>query len=886
MYWFRRLFRKQQTERQLDSELRFHLEQRAAELADAGVAPEDARRCARIEFGGMEGVKEECRESRRVHLIETLLQDVRYGVRMMRRSPGFTTVAIITLGLGIGANTAIFSVVNGVLLSPLPYPHPEQLVALDESKPNFQFGSISYPNFVDWRDQNHTFSAMAIVRGTGFGLTGAGDPEQVSGLLVSSQLFDMLGVKPVIGRTFKTGEDAIGAAPIVLIHAGLWQRKYGSSRDILGQSMTLDGKSYTIVGVIPVNFGLDQGLGKVDVYMPIGQWGNPFLKLRTAGLGIHGIGRLKPGVSVVEARADMERLTKSLTAAYPEEDKGIGASLLPLRDKIVGRVHVLLVVLLTAVGFVLLIACVNVANLLLARSTARTREFAVRIALGASKSRLVRQLLTESTLLALGGGALGLALAAWTQGVLVRTLPDALPRVKEIQLDVHVLIFTLLVSLFSGIVFGLAPALRTSRPAALAVGNRQSANRMSHRTQSAFVVVEIALSLVLLAGAGLMIRSLVRLWNTDPGFDAHNILTFGISLPPSMMKAPPPAIRAALRQLDDRIASIPGVQAVAPSWGAFPLQTDDEAVFWMQGQPKPKSPNDMNWALSYVVGNDYLKIMRTPLLRGRFFDASDDERSPHVAVVDEAFAAKFFPGQDPLGKLINLYDNSGNNGSPLVQIIGVVKHVKQWSLDKDGEELQPQMYRPFMQLPDAAITLTPSGIGMVVRSQGDPDALFDSIRRVMRRDNGEEVLYGPRSMEAMITQSLAARRYAMFLLGGFAALALMLAAIGIYGVVSYVVGRRTQEIGIRMALGARRVDVLRLVLRQSVWLIAMGVGAGLAAALALTQLMTSLVFGVSASDPLTYFCVTALLTGVALLACSVPARRAMRVDPMNALRCE
>jgi predicted permease len=889
MYWMQRLFRKKKTEDQLDSELRFHLEQRSQELADAGLAPDEACRLARIEFGGVEGIKEGCRESRRVHLVETLLQDIRYGLRMIRHSPGFTMVAVLTLALGIGANTSIFSVVNGVLLNPLPYPHPEQLVGLHESKPNFRTGSISYPNFLDWRRENRSFSAMAIIRGYGFILTGVGESEQVNGLLISSDLFDMLGVKPVIGRSLQPGEDAIGAAPVALIHAGLWQRKYGASPDVLGKSITLDGRNYTIIGVIPANVGLDRGLGRNQVYVPIGQWNNPLLQQRVAGLGIHGIGRLKPGVSVVEARADMDRLTSNLAAAYPEDDKGIGASLVPLREQVVGRVQPLLMVLLAAVGFVLLIACVNVANLLLARSTARTREFAVRIALGASKSRLVRQLLTESTLLALGGGGFGLALAAWTEGVLVRTLPDALPRAAEIRLDAHVLIFTTLVSIVSGIVFGLAPALKISRPDVLARardGGGQSASRARHRTQSAFVVVEIAMALVLLAGAGLMIRSLSRLWSVDPGFDSHNVLTFSISLPPSTAKAPLETIRSAFRKLNADIASVPGVQAVAPSWGALPLQSDDEWLFWIEGQPKPANHNDMNWALNYVVGPDYLRVMKTPLLRGRFLESRDDEHSPRVVVIDEAFAGKFFPNQDPIGKRIYLDQVGPSDSNAPVEIVGVVKHVKQWALDTDSQMLQAQMYRPFMQLPDDAMSLTPSGTGIMVRSQGDPTALFSSIRGVLRQQNAEQVAYGALSMEDTIAQTLAARRYAMLLLGGFAVLALLLAGVGIYGVVSYVVGGRTQEIGIRMALGAQRLDVLRLVIGHGARLVFLGIAVGVAAALTLTQLMASLLYGVSATDPLTFACVGILLTGVALLACSVPARRAMRVSPTVALRWE
>jgi predicted permease len=887
MYWLDRLFRKEKTEKQLDSELRFHLEQQVADYVKAGMSPEQARRRAQMEFGGLEGVKEECRESRRVQIIDTLIQDVRYGMRMMRKSPGFTIVAVLTLTLGIGANTAIFSVVSGVLLNPLPYPHPDQLVTLHESKPNFERGSVSYPNFRDWQKDNHTFSGMAIYRNYAFSLTGRGDAEQVQSQLISSDFFQLLGVTPVIGRLFAQGEDEIGAAPTVLISAGLWERKFGSAPDALGKSLTLDSRDYTIVGVIPASFDLSVGVFSAsDVYVPIGQWSNPLVNHRSAGLGIHGIGRLKPGIRMEQARADMDTLTRNLAAAYPEDNKGISASLVPLRAQIVGDVQPFLIVLFAAVGFVLLIACVNVANLLLARSNRRTREFAVRIALGASKARVMRQLLTESVLLAFAGGALGLGVAAWGTRAMLKTFPATLPRAGEIGINARVLIFSVLVSVLSGILFGLIPALKTSRPDVLArMKEGSQMGRTRHRAQNIFVVTELAMALVLLAGAGLMIRSLTRLWSVDPGFDPHNVLTFGISLPPSMAKASPDQIRAAFRALDDKFASIPEAEATAFSWGAFPMQGDDEDVFWMDGQPKPASPNDMNWTLSYVVGPAYLKAMRIPLLRGRFLDDHDTEHEPLVAVVDDVFAEKFFPGKDPLAARINLDDHIGH--ALPTQIVGIVKHVKQWGLDSDDKQaLRAQIYRPFMQLPDQAMALSPSGTSVVMRSRTATPGLFDSIRSVLHRMNSEYVVYGAQMVDETISSSLSARRYSMILLGAFAVLALVLSSVGIYGVISYVVGQRTHEIGIRMALGARRIHVLRLVLGQGSRLIAVGITVGVAAALALTRLMANLLFGVSATDPLTFLCVVALLMMVALLACGVPARRAMRVDPMRALRYE
>jgi predicted permease len=885
MYWLNRLFKKEKTERQLDSELRFHVEQLAEDYVDRGMDPDQALRRARIEFGGMEGVKEDCRESRWVHMLDTFLQDTRYSLRLMRKNPGFTLIAMLTLTLGIGANTAIFSVVNGVLLNPLPFPEPGQLVALHESKVNFERGSISYPNFRDWQKDNHTFSAMAISRGYAFSLTGLGDAEQVQGELISSDFFPLLGVSPVIGRQLAPGEDEIGAAPVVLISQGLWQEKFASARGVLGKAITLDGRRYSVIGVIPASFDLAMpGFRASSVYVPIGQWNNPLLSQRQSGLGIHGVGRLRPGVRIEQARADMEQVTRSLAAAYPDADKGIGATLVPLKNQIVGQVEPYLIVLLCSVGFVLLIACVNVANLLLARANRRTREFAVRIALGASKSRLIRQLLTESVLLALIGGGLGLLLAGWGTQALLKTLPRTLPRSGEISLDSRVLGFTLLVSLLSGILFGLVPALKTSRSDVAGRINEGGRNLSlaRHRVQNAFVVIELGLALVLLTGAGLMIRSLTRLWSVDPGFDAHNVLTFSVSLAPPMMKASADNIRAAFREVDRTLGTLTGVEAAAISWGSVPMQGDDEVLFWKDGQPKPASPNDMNWAISYVVGPKYLKVMRIPLLDGRFLDAHDDEHSPQAAVVDEVFAQKFFPGENAVGKRVHL-----GNPDQIAQIVGVVKHVKQWGLDSDGKQaLQAQMYRPFLQLPDAAMEISASGTGIMVRSRVPAPVLFASIRGTLRQMNSEQVVFGAQTMDETIAASLAARRYSMILLGAFAALALLLASIGIYGVMAYVVGQRTQEIGIRMALGARRMHVLGMVLGKGAKLILAGVGAGIAAALALTRLMTSLLFGVTATDPVTFLSVAGGLMLVALLACLAPARRATRVDPMVALRCD
>jgi len=817
----------------------------------------------------------------------TLLQDLRYGLRMLARKPGFTAIVVLTLALGIGANTAMFSVVDKVLLNSLPFPQPERLISLHASKPNFERGSISYPNFLDWQKDNSSFTAMAVYRSNDMTLTGAGEAERVRVEYITADFFTLLGVRPVLGRTLTEGEDRIGAAPIVLVSEGFWQRKLGSAREILGKTLALDGRSFTVVGVIPSSFRMETvsaGLLDRDVFLPIGQWNNRALSYRGAGLGIHGIARLRSGVSLAQARADMALVTQDLARAYPDTDRGLGSTLVPLKEQIVGRVRPLLLVLLGAVGFVLLISCVNVANLLLARSTGRTQEFAIRAALGGGQGRIVRQLLAETSLLALAGGGLGLLFATWSTRAALALLPDALPRAQEINVDWQALLFTLAISLFAGILFGLAPALKLSRAdlhAQLKEGGR-GASGTRHRLQRALVVAEMAMAFVLLIGAGLLIRTLARIWSVDPGFDAHNILTFSYGFPPSMNTASAEAVRASCRELDRTLDSIPGMQAVSLTWGAFPLSGEDDEQFWFEGQPKPPSESEMNWALSYVVEPGFLKAMGIRLERGRFLSEQDNEHSPPVIVIDDVLAQKFFPGQDPLGKRLHL-----NGFDQLAEIVGVVGHVKQWGLDSDeANPLRAQIYHSFMQLDDAPLKLSVPGIGVVVRFSNAPAGLENAIRRVTGEMSEDRVLWDFETIEEIIADSLAAKRFAMILLGAFAVAAVLLASIGIYGVISYFVGQRTHEIGVRIALGAQRVNVLGLVVGQGFALTLAGIGCGLAGALGMTRFLSSLLYGVRPTDPLTFLAVSALLTAVALAACYIPARRASRVDPIVALRHE
>jgi predicted permease len=816
--------------------------------------------------------------------MEGIRQDLLYAARQYKRTKALTLIVIVTIALGIGANTALFSIVNGVLLNPLNYPQPEQLMTLHASRPNFQTGSISYPNFRDWQRQNHTFSAVAIFRPVTFSLTGAGDAVQLNGEYVTSDFFSILATKPLLGRTFAAGEDEIGAAPVAIIGEALWRSKFGSSTLIVGQPLNLDGRSYNIIGVIPASFSFPMApfaLVSRDVFVPVGQWKNNLLNTRGAGLGLHGIGRLKPGVTAEQAIADMDRVASNLAVAYPV-NQGVGAKIIPMKQWMVGSVRTPLLVLFASVGLVLLIVCVNVASLLLARFTARWRELAIRSALGASQARLVRQLLTETVALAFVGGALGLFIAAVGTQAGLRMLPTTLPRAEEVGIDGRVLIFTLFISALTGILIGSAPMLKMGANNLLAGLKEASpgAAGSRHRIQGLFVVAEIAMALVLLSGAGLMIRTLQSLWAVDPGFDAENVLTVGVSLPPSMMTAPPEAVRAAFRQFDEKVAAIPGVQAISQTWGALPLSGDDEQTFWLDSEPKPANEKDMKWTIDYIVEPAYLQAMGLRLQQGRFFTPRDDEKAPRVIVVDDVFAKTYFPGQDPIGKRIR-----SDNFEGASEIVGVVGHVRQWGLDLDDtQKLRAQMYLPCFQMSDAFLAMTPSGSTAIVRTNGA--VTLEQIRSSAQQLSNEHVLFAPQTMRQIISDSLARRRFMMILLGAFAGLALVLAIIGIYGVMSYIVGLRTHEIGIRMALGARRGNILLLVLRDAGFLTLQGVALGLVAAVALTRLIAKLLYGVGPSDPLTFTIVPAMLLCVALLASYLPARRAAGVDPMRALRSE
>ena len=811
----------------------------------------------------------------------TLFKDLGYAIRLLLKSPGFASIAILTLALGIGANTTLFSVVNGVLLNPLPYPHPEQLVTVYASTPGFELGPIVYLNFLDWQRETKTFASLGLYRNQDYNVTLADNGERFTGYQINAGFFPTLGVQPVIGRTFRADDDQVGAGPVAILGGGLWKRKFGSSPDVIGKMLTLNGTSYQVVGVVPDSFsfyGHDR-----DVYTPIGQWSDPSFRDRRISVSAHAIGRLKPGVTLAQAKADMDVVARNLAAEFPVADEQTGIVLVSMKEDIVGNVQPFLLVLLAAVGFLLLIACANVANLLLARSMGRSREFAIRAALGAGHGRVIRQLLSESVLLGGLGGTLGLLLAFFATRAVLNTLPGTLPRVEQVSLDAPVLLFTLGISLLAAILFGLAPALKGSRANLMEVLRDSGRGTVGgrHRLQRIFVATELSLALVLLIGAGLMLRSLSALWRVNPGYNPSHAITFNLSLPSSAATTSAET-RARLRRFDDKMSTIPAVQAVSVTLGSRPMIHDSFLPFWILGRPKPVNDNEMPQAMFYLVEAGFQQAMGITLQRGRFITAQDNETAPLVIDIDDVFARTYFPDENPIGKHVHLQQFSVE-----AEIVGVVGHIKQWGPGGDRPSaVEAQFFYPYMQMPEQLWPMIAGGSAVVLRTAGDPAAVMSQVRAAVKQVDSREVIYNVQTMGEIIESSFAARRISMILLAVFAGLALVLSCVGIYGVISYVVGQRTHEIGVRMALGAERKDVMRMVLGEGARMALIGVAAGIAAALGLTRLMANELFGVSPYDPVTFAAVAVVLTVVALLACYIPARRAVRVDPMVALRYE
>ena len=870
---WRNLFHKDRVDQEFTEEIQAYLDMLTEANIRRGLAPREARRNALIELGGVEQVQEKVREVRMGQFIETAWRDVRFGVRALVHSPIFSVVTVLSLALGIGANTAIFSVVNGLLLRPLPYPEPEQIVHVWHTPPQQSFPgldrfSVSPANYVDWKAQSSAFEQMAVYTDTGFSLSTSNDPLSLIGAVVSSDFFSVLRTNATQGRTFTPDEERPGRDQVVVIGHGLWQRAFGANPNIIGQTLTLNSRSFTVVGIMPAGFEFPR---EAELWVPLA-WEDRDRQIRS----MHDylvVARLKQNVSLDQAQAEMSTISSRLEQQYPEENTGWGAVVIPLREDLVGDIRLALLVLFCAVGFVLLIACANVANLMLARGANRQKEIAVRIALGAGRGRLIRQLLTESVLLAVTGGLLGLLLAVWGSKMLVRL--GSLPNSDDIGIDTWALGFTLLVSFAAGIIIGIVPALqftRTSLSETLKQGaGRTGGSPLKQHTRKALVISEVALSLVLLIGAGLMIRSFWKLQNVDPGFDTRNGLTMSLVL--NWIRYSEPHQRLAFfDRAIEQIRAVPGVVSVGATTKIPLAGGGSTQPFTIEGRPSAAIA-EQPMAQTRYISPDYFRAIGIPLRQGRFFSDQDRDNSVPVIIISEAMARRFWPGENPIGKRLtpSFHPEPGAR-----EIVGVVGDVKTSGLDVDSSAM---MYLPYKQLALPFMTF-------VVRTSSNPESLVQPVSKAIYSIDKEQALTDVQTMDQVLMKSLSDRRFNMTLLLTFAGVALVLAAVGVYGVMNYTVTLRRRELGIRMALGAERRDVLRLVLGQGLMLTLIGVGAGLISAYALTRLMSSLLYGVTATDYLTFISVSAVLIAVGVAASYVPARRATKVNPTIALRSE
>jgi putative ABC transport system permease protein len=809
-------------------------------------------------------------------LMTTLWQDLRYAFRLLAKSPGFTAIAVLTLALGIGANTAIFTVVNAILLRPLGFRDPARLVLVAE-KSSYATISTSYQNYLDWRDQSHSFESLEATRGTTITLTGTGEPERLNARMATAPLFSLLGVNAILGRTFLADEDRAGGAPVVLLGYGLWQRRFGGSREILGKSITLDSQPYTVIGVLPSGF---EFLQPADVYLPFHPWAKTLPDDRNWHPGIFVIGRLKEGISREQGRTEMVAITKRLEEQYPIYNTGTSADVVGLQEQLVKNVRPALLLLLGAVAAVLLIACVNVANLLLARAAARGREVAIRTSMGATRWRITRQLITESVLLSVAGGALGLFFAWASLGPLLRLSASTLPAVFTVSLDRSVLFFTLVISLVTGLLFGIVPALRTGKLDLRETLNESSRGSTAgpghHRLRGVLVGAEIAMAMLLLVGAGLLLRSFSHMQENPPGFQADHLLVADLPLSLSAYSKPEQRFEF-FDRLVERAKSLPGVRSAGAA-SFLPVSGGGGLLhFNINGRP-PKSPHDYTATGYRTITPNYFETLGMPLVQGRFITAADTEKAPAVVVINTAMARTYFPGENPLGKRLQV-GATPEPDVPWMEIVGVVGDVRQ-GLDLDPKA---EMYLPYRQ---ADAVLPVFQLSIVLRTATDPMLQASALRSALAEIDPNQPLVKVRTMEENMGATVAQPRFRTWLIGIFAALALVLAGVGVYGVMSYTVTQRTSEIGIRVTLGAQPEDVFRIVVGEGLRLALAGVGVGIVAALALTRLLQSFLYGVSPYDLLTFGGVALILTLVAVAASFIPARRATHVDPMVALRYE